>query len=330
MLAKGGHAIPLETFLTTQYYSEITLGSPPQSFKVVLDTGSSNIWVPSSKCTSISCFLHTKYEAKRSSSYKANGTAFSIQYGTGSMEGYVSNDVFTIGDIQIKGLDFAEAVKEPGLTFAFAKFDGIMGLAYDTISVNGMVPPFYKMIEQNLIDEPVVSFRIGPSEDDAGEAVFGGIDKSHYKGDIHYVPVRRKAYWEVELEAMTFGDETLELENTGAAIDTGTSALGVPTDVAEMLNTMINATRTWTGQYTVECDTIPDLPDLGFVFDGRNYKISASDYILQLQGTCVSGFIGIDISPGGSDIWIIGDIFLKKYFTVYDLGRNAVGFAKSA
>ena len=167
------------------------------------------------------------------------------------MEGYVSNDVFTIGDIQIKDLDFAEAVKEPGLTFAFAKFDGIMGLAYDTISVNGMVPPFYKMIEQNLIDEPVVSFRIGPSEDDAGEAVFGGIDKSHYKGNIHYVPVRRKAYWEVELEAMTFGDETLELENTGAAIDTGTSALGVPTDVAEMLNTMINATRTWTGQYTV-------------------------------------------------------------------------------
>lgn len=77
------------------------------------------------------------------------------------------------------------------------------------------------MINQKLIDEPVFSFRLGSSEDDGGEAVFGGIDKSAYNGDIAYVPVRRKAYWEVELPKVTFGDEELELENTGAAIDTG-------------------------------------------------------------------------------------------------------------
>jgi saccharopepsin len=77
------------------------------------------------------------------------------------------------------------------------------------------------MIDQGLIDEPVFSFRIGPSEQDGGEAVFGGIDEKHYKGDIKYVPVRRKAYWEVELEKVSFGDDELELENTGAAIDTG-------------------------------------------------------------------------------------------------------------
>ena len=100
-----------------------------------------------------------------------------------------------------------------------------------------MTPPFYEMINQGLIDEPVMSFRIGSSEDDAGEAVFGGIDPSHYTGKISYVPVRQKGYWEVELESMTFGDEVLELENTGAAIDTGTSLIAMPTDVAEMLNT---------------------------------------------------------------------------------------------
>jgi saccharopepsin len=77
------------------------------------------------------------------------------------------------------------------------------------------------MIDQGLIDEPVFSFRIGTSEEDGGEAIFGGIDHSAYTGKITYVPVRRKAYWEVELEALTFGDDELELENTGAAIDTG-------------------------------------------------------------------------------------------------------------
>jgi saccharopepsin len=92
------------------------------------------------------------------------------------------------------------------------------------------------MINQKLIDEPVFSFRLGSSEEDGGEAVFGGIDDSAYTGKIEYVPVRRKGYWEVELEAITFGDEKLELENTGAAIDTGTSLIVTPTDVAEMLN----------------------------------------------------------------------------------------------
>lgn len=77
------------------------------------------------------------------------------------------------------------------------------------------------MINQNLIDEPVFSFRLGSSEDDGGEVVFGGIDRSAYTGSISYVPIRRKAYWEVELEKVAFGDDELELENTGAAIDTG-------------------------------------------------------------------------------------------------------------
>ena len=97
-----------------------------------------------------------------------------------------------------------------------------MGLGYDTISVNHITPPFYEMVNQGLIDEPVFSFRLGSSEEDGGEAVFGGIDTSAYTGKIDYVPVRRKAYWEEELEKVSFGDDQLELENTGAAIDTGT------------------------------------------------------------------------------------------------------------
>ena len=84
-------------------------------------SSSSNLWVPSVQCTSIACFLHAKYDSKSSSTYKANGTSFSIQYGSGSMEGFVSQDTVAIGDLVVKGTDFAEATKEPGLTFAFGK-----------------------------------------------------------------------------------------------------------------------------------------------------------------------------------------------------------------
>jgi saccharopepsin len=325
---KGGHNVPLSNFMNAQYFAEITLGQPPQSFKVVLDTGSSNLWVPSSKCTSIACFLHTKYDSSASSTYKANGTSFSIQYGSGSMEGFVSNDVLSIGDLTIKGQDFAEATKEPGLAFAFGKFDGILGLAYDTISVNHITPPFYNLINQGLISSPVFSFRLGSSEDDGGEALFGGVDETAYTGKINYVPVSRKAYWEVELPKITFGDDEVELENTGAVIDTGTSLIALPSDIAEMINAQIGAKKTWNGQYQLDCNKVPSLPELTFHFGGKAYPLSGTDYILNVQGTCISSFIGLDINPpDGSSIWIVGDVFLRKYYTVYDLGRNAVGFA---
>lgn len=77
------------------------------------------------------------------------------------------------------------------------------------------------MINQGLLDSKVFSFRLGTSEEDGGEAIFGGIDETAYTGKITYAPVRRKAYWEVELDKVSFGDDELELENTGAAIDTG-------------------------------------------------------------------------------------------------------------
>jgi saccharopepsin len=243
------------------------------------------------------------------------------------MEGFVSSDKFTMGDLSVASQDFAEATKEPGLAFAFGKFDGILGLGYDTISVNHITPPFYNLVNQGL--EPVFTFRVGSSSEDGGEAVFGGIDHSHYTGSIQYAPVRRKAYWEVELDKVAFGDDVLELENTGAAIDTGTSLIALPSDMAEMLNTQIGAKKSWNGQYTVDCNKVPALPDLTFHFDGKPYPLSGSDYILNVQGTCISAFTGLDINLPGGSLWIIGDVFLRKYFTVYDLGRNAVGFAKS-
>lgn len=148
----------------------------------------------------------------------------------------MSNDVFRIGDLTVKNQDFAEATSEPGLAFAFGRFDGIMGLGFDTISVNGIVPPFYNMLEQGLLDEPVFAFYLGDTnQGQESEATFGGIDKSHYTGKLTKIPLRRKAYWEVDLDAITFGEETAEMDNTGVILDTGTSLIALPSTIAELL-----------------------------------------------------------------------------------------------
>lgn len=323
--------LPLGNYMNVQYYADISLGTPPQNFKVVLDTGSANLWVPGSECNSIACFLHTKYDSSASSTYKKNGSEFEIQYGSGSVSGHISQDTLVMGDLTIPKQDFAEATSEPGLAFAFGKFDGILGLAYDTISVNKIVPPFYNAMKAGLLDAPVFGFKLGDTATGSDSSfTLGGIDKSAYKGKLTYLPVRRKAYWEVQFDSISLGDETAELENTGAVIDTGTSLITLPSNLAEMINAQIGAKKGWNGQYTVECNTRASLPDLTFNLDGYNFTLSAQEYILEVSGTCMSSITAFDFPEPVGPLSIVGDAFLRKYYSVYDYGNNAVGLAEAS
>lgn len=328
--ANGATDLPLGNYMNVQYFADISLGTPAQNFKVVLDTGSSNLWVPGSECNSIACFLHTKYDSSASSSYKKNGSEFEIAYGSGSVSGYISQDTLTIGDLTIPKQDFGEATSEPGLAFAFGKFDGILGLGFDTIAVNKVVPPFYNALADGLLDEPVFSFKLGDSESSDSLFTLGGVDESAYTGKVTYLPVRRKAYWEVQFDAISLGDETAELENTGAVIDTGTSLITLPSALAEMINAQIGAKKGWNGQYSVECDTKSSLPPLTFNLDGYNFTLSADDYILEVSGSCISAITPFDFPEPIGPLSIVGDAFLRKYYSIYDYGNTAVGLAKAA
>lgn len=259
----------------------------------------------------------------------------------------MSEDTLQIGDLKVEKQVFAEATSEPGLAFAFGKFDGILGLGYDTISVNKIPPPFYNMIDQNLLDKPVFAFYLGGTGDES-EAIFGGIDEKHYVGKLIKLPVRRKAYWEVEFEAITFGEATAQLENTGAIVDTGTSlyvvlkskkfdpesrliwsSIALPSTLAELLNKEIGAKKGWNGQYTVDCAGRDSLPDLTFTLTGHKFTIGAYDYILEVQGTCISAIMGMDFPEPVGPLAILGDAFLRRWYSVYDLGDNTVGLAKA-
>ena len=101
---------------------------------------------------------HNQYDHKKSSTYKENGTTFEIHYGSGSMEGYVSEDKVCIADVCVENQLFAEATHEPGLAFLAAKFDGILGMGFYTISVNGIPTPFDNMVDQGLVEDSKFSF----------------------------------------------------------------------------------------------------------------------------------------------------------------------------
>ena len=106
------------------------------------------------------------------------------------------------------------------------------------------------------------------------------------------IPLRRKAYWEVDLDAISFGDGTAQLDNTGVILDTGTSLIALPSTLAELLNKEMGAKKGYNGQYTVDCEKRDTLPDMTFTLTGYNFTITAYDYILEVQGSCISSFMG--------------------------------------
>jgi len=125
-----------------QYYGTVSIGTPPQAFKLLFDTGSSNLWVPSYSCTTLACFVHNTYNSAKSSTYVKNGTIFDIQYGSGAVEGFCSQDTVTWGTYQIPNTIFAEITNLQGVGFIAGKFDGILGMAWPAISVNNINPAF--------------------------------------------------------------------------------------------------------------------------------------------------------------------------------------------
>ena len=192
------------------------------------------------------------------------------------------------------------------------------------------------MIAQKLVTQARFAVWLGadPEGKEGGEIVFGGVDSDHYTGDITWAKVLRKGYWEVGLDKVTLGGEDIGVNTRRAAIDTGSSLFALPTDEADSINQRLGGKKSFTGQYTLDCNTLTTLPSLELVFGGKNFTLAPTDYVIKASSPfggeqCISGFMGLDIPAPAGPLWIVGDVFLRKFYTVYDLENMRVGFAKS-
>uniref|UniRef100_A0A3B3REQ4 Peptidase A1 domain-containing protein n=1 Tax=Paramormyrops kingsleyae TaxID=1676925 RepID=A0A3B3REQ4_9TELE len=233
------------------YYGVISIGNPPQSFTVIFDTGSSNLWVPSINCSSQACSNHAKFNPKGSKTFKSTSNSVAIQYGTGSMTGV---------------------------------------LGYDTVEVNRC-------------------------------AKIHSVVLATHGEEIH-MQILLLFHPSLQQNCVTFGAVACS-GGCQAMVDTGTSYIVGPSSDIQNLLRSLKASVDQNGDAFVNCNSVGSMPDLTFTLGGHAFSIPPSAYVSQYSSGCM-----LRISTGGfGQLWILGDVFIREFYTIFDRGNNRVGLA---
>lgn len=322
----------------SEYYGKITVGTPPQEFLVVFDTGSGNLLLPSKQCKDMACTAHKRFDAGSSST--AVDVAFAdspdkavdrggdrdvvtITFGTGEISGVFIKDLICVGAICTHG-DFVAATEESDEPFSLVPFDGIFGLSLPQMSEGPHFNVLDCMIRDKVLKRNVFAVFFGASDTEESEITFGDYKTSRMASELFWVPVSNPGYWQVDMEDITIRGERQSFchGQCQVAVDTGTSLMAGPTDIVNGLIDKLGVAN--------NCSNYKTLPDLGFVVGEHILNLKPEDYVDKSEDGCSVALMTLDIPPPKGPLFIFGDPFLRKYYTVYDREALRVGFALAA
>jgi len=313
----GGEHIDVKDYMNAQYFIDVEVGTPGQKFTVVPDTGSSNLWIYSHSCWAIPCWTHPTFDNSKSSTYKKDGQAFDITYGSGSIKGTLGNDVATIGGNVTSTMGFGEITSVSGMSFLASQMSGILGLGYSSISIDNQDT----FVDKSNLSDKSFSFYLKDTSEQS-YMVMPGMDTENFSV-IQAHKVVEKKYWALKLDSVAKGDTVTNSDGYMAVIDSGTSLL-----VAEekLVKPLIDGIKVST-----DCKGIEDLPVITFTIDGQSYPLAPQDYVLKVtaagQSECLLGIQSMSVPAGRSfPYFILGDVFMRKYPSYFNLNDDTVSF----
>lgn len=357
------------------YVGNIGIGTPQQMSKIILDTGSANLWVPDASCGGggggacsglehycadlpnsichLLCprqccngflaekLLHpenkanpcdgkNKFNSSTSTSYQRNGQSWSIQYGTGSASGFLGVDTVCFGNSTVCATPqtFGQATSIAAF-FANQPIDGILGLAFTSLAVDSVVPPFITVMP--TLDNPW--FTVWMTHDGAvqnqpgGLFTYGALDPVHCAtASITWVPLSSATYFQFTISGIAAGSYSNNGRSESIS-DTGTSLIGGPDDAISGIATALDGQYHADEQiYYIDCNASP--PNVTVSIHGGTYTLTKTNYIVPSgnPGTCILAFFAFG-GGGFGPSWIFGDPFIRQYCNTYDVGHQRLGLA---
>ncbi|KAF8330388.1 Asp-domain-containing protein [Cantharellus anzutake] len=307
------------------WYGNISVGTPPVTFTVDFDTGSSDLFIPDVSCQN--CGAHTRYNPRLSSTSSSVGKPFNDPYFDGSFaSGQLYNDTVTVAGLTAEHQTFGSATSYSP-QFKVRPTDGLLGLAWPAASAFNATPFFNTLIQQGTVSQGVFALYLSES---GSELRLGGTDESLFSGPLQWNSVTQQKFWRINLDGINVGG-TKVVGGLSSFIDSGTTLIvGDPHTVAQFYRGIpgshIFDIIDETVYYSYPCS--PD-PQVSFTFNGTSYPIASKYFnvgnvVFNESSVCIGGIVG---HPGG-DVWILGDVFMRNVYTAFDFDHSRVGFAK--
>jgi len=341
--------IPLTNLRDSQYVGPIGVGTKPDGnpesmINVVFDTGSTNLWIASTLCSSSECKSRNQYDAHKSNTYARPNIPvhLDITFGTGELRGPQGIDYFHVGPYVVKNQTFGMIEDEIGEVFEEIPFEGILGLAFPSMSARHVTPFFDNVMQQNvLFGHNEISFYMTKMPDTTSAVFFGGVDDRFFQGDILYFPVTQEHYWSIDIIDFKVGDVShvnfLEYKSSGPRVsklilDTGTTYFTAPPGLFAKITDRLPSTN---------CAEVHKYPSLHYILrdvDNVVHDITVPPEVYMVStygdGWCDLSFMEIPVPDQYGPAFIFGEVFMREWYTVYNRGTGSegtatVGFAKA-
>lgn len=302
-------------------------GSKNQSMWMLFDTGGTNTWAFSDDCTAQACEMHNTFGSSDSTTLQVSTDPFDVGYGTGTVTGVLGTDSVSFADFRMN-LTFG-LVSNASSDFEDYPMDGILGLGRSNSSTTGTLTAMETIAQSHSLQSNIIGIALQRSSDGAkdGEITFGGVDDTKFSGNITYTNTSPgTTEWQIPLDDAIVNGEPLNFTGKSAIVDTGTSYIFLPPSDAAAVHALIPSSAADGENFKIPCSSNVTVQ---FTISAVTYEVSPKDYVGSTTDstgtTCYSNIVGVQTA--GTDVWLLGDVFLKNVYSVFDFDQNRIGFA---
>ncbi|KAF7346699.1 Acid protease [Mycena sanguinolenta] len=305
------------SFTSPFYVAEISIGTPPQKFALMVDTTISTTVVSAKGCTGCSS-LGSSYDAAASSTSANKSTAsINFPYLDGSVQGFISDDTITVGSLSVDKADFLQ------ITDITAELpdpaSGVLGLAFGGTGETTASPLWKTLVAANAASSSEMGFWLSSALTADNEQGGRGVSGSATLGS-----------WTLEISAFNVGNKSIAItpNATLAMFDTTLDGIDGPeADVRTIYAAIPGSTEPEETIFQIPCNTTATI---SVSFGGQTWSIGAKDLVQEPVSSGSSECFGAlgSVTGAQSPSWRFGLPFLQNVYTVFRENPASIGFAQ--